>query len=117
MVKTILTTLLVLALAACSQKIKEGEVVGKEFTPQHTMMILMPVTISTGKTTTTNMIPMWLFFPDSYRIDIKAFDGNQWVEASWWTDRATYDQVVVGGYFIADESCFDEQPRQRTSEP
>lgn len=115
--KTLLVILMVAAITACSPKIKEGEVVAKEFTPQHTMMILMPVTVSTGKTTITNMIPMLFFFPDSYRIDIRKFEGGEWIEASWWTDRATYDQVVVGGYFIADEECWDEQPKQRASEP
>lgn len=105
-----LTPLLAILLA-CSPSLKEGEIRTKELHPEHTQIILMPLTISTGKTTTTTMVPMFFYYPESYSIDIRKFDGKKWREATWWVNRSTYEQAVVGGYYKVQKDDLDEQPR------
>lgn len=104
-------TLLALVIG-CEPSLKEGEIYSKRFHPAHTDMILMPVTMSDGKTSSTTLVPMFFYYPDSYSVDIKKFNGKKWVKAIWWVDRYTYEQIVVGGYFKAKKDDLDEQPRQ-----
>jgi hypothetical protein len=107
-----------LALTACGHKLREGEVTGKEHQPAYTTMILMPMTISTGKASTTTFVPMFFFYPESWAVKIKAYDGHVWQTATWWVSQSVYDQVRVGGYFVAkDPSCTDERPRERVHKP
>jgi hypothetical protein len=101
----------------CDPSLREGEIRGKGFRPEHTDMILMPMTVSTGKDVTTTLTPMFFYYPDSYSIDIRKFDGKRWQEATWWVDRATYDQAVVGGYYRVKANDLDERPRQETQPP
>ncbi|WP_257311149.1 hypothetical protein [Geothrix fuzhouensis] len=114
-VRTLLGCCALMLALACEPALKEGVVATKEFHPAHTQMILMPMTVSSGKTTTITMVPMFFFYPDSYSVDIKKFNGKKWERATWWVDRYTYEQIVVGGYYKAKDDDLDEQPRERKS--
>jgi len=70
-----LTTILSL-LTACKSKLKNGEVYDKEFTEAHTVMTIIPVTTSNGKSFSTIMIPYNYYYEDDYAISIKADDGS-----------------------------------------
>ncbi len=109
----------ILAMIALTREpsLREGEIYDKTFHPAHTTMILMPVTISTGKSTTTTLIPMWFYYPDSWSIDIKKFNGKKWLKATWWVSEDVYDQAVVGGYYKVTKDDLDDQPRMETDEP
>lgn len=105
-------------LISCEPKIKEGEVYDKNNTPAHSMMIMMPIVHTTGKTTTTTIIPMWFYYPESWSISYRAFNTktNKWDNATVWVDRDIYNQVTIGAWYKKNEGDLDEQPKIKQKE-
>lgn len=112
MKRAIAALMLCLSLA-CDPSLKDGEVTSRKFHPAHTQITLMPIVSSNGKTTTTTLIPVPMYYPESWSVDIKKFDGKKWKRATWWVNRETYDQVTVGCWFKSTDECLEEQPKQR----
>lgn len=99
--------ILILFLISCSN-LKEGEIYKKEFTPKHTQMILMPIIISTGKTTMTSLVPMWFYFPDSYSVGIKKYneEKKEYETRTIYIDKNVYELVNIGNWYkVCDYDC------------
>lgn len=105
------TLCLLMFSSACSPEIKEGEIESKEFHPASTVMAMMPVTTSNGRSSTTDLVPMFFYYPDSYSIRIKKFTGKQWEHTTYWVDSYTYSNATIGGYYKASSQDMDERPR------
>lgn len=67
MKKNIIFCLLITALSSCD-KLKYGNVTGKNYHQSYTTIILIPQTISTGKITMTYFISVPVFYPESYSL-------------------------------------------------
>lgn len=102
-------------LTSCAPKIKEGEVYAKDYSPAHTTVILMPIVRSTGKTTSTTIVPMCFFYPDSWYISYRAFNekSKKWDSATVWVTREVFDLVQIGGWYERTDEDLDDQPRIR----
>lgn len=109
----ILIAILIVGLCGCSKQIKEGEVLTKEFHPQQTTVILMPLVMGTGKTVTTTLIPIPFLLPDSWSITFKACDGDKWRERTVWVSREVYDAVNKGDWYVMGDKDMNEQPKVR----
>jgi len=107
----------ILALIACAPQISEGDVYGKEFKPEHTQFMMMPITINNGKTTTTVMMPYTLHYPDRWVIYIKAYDEEkqEWVYEEFYVSEEVYNSVNIGSYFVFDDGMGTrEEPYTKT---
>lgn len=100
----------------CSNKITHGEVYEKEYRAAHTTVMMIPLTISTGKVTTTTIIPYTVYYPERYVIHIKDFDGEEWITDDFYVTKDTFDQVSVGNMFEYDESRGDLTDEPYTKE-
>jgi hypothetical protein len=109
--KNIFAFLLITCLLACTPSLKEGEIYNKEFYPAETVMIMMPIVISTGRTCITMIIPMWFYYPDRWSINIRKFDGKEWRTAQWWIDQNTFNMAQIGGMFKYKDGDLDTEPR------
>ena len=65
-VAVLVCILLIVSLCGCSNAITEGEVYEKEYREEYTTVMMLPLVISNGKTTTTKMIPYFVHYPDRY---------------------------------------------------
>lgn len=106
--KIVFTLLIVLALimlTSCSDSINEGDVYEKEFKPEYTTVSVLPMTISSGKTVTTIMVPYTIHYPDRWVIYIKAYDEEacNWINEDFYVSEEVYDSVDIGDYFVFDE--------------
>lgn len=110
--KTLLIALLML-LAACTPRLKDGQIVETGFRAHQTILIFMPIT-TCGKSCTVSLIPLFFFYPDRWYVKIKKYDGKEWHAATWWVPREVFEQAKIGGYFKADGRCLDCEPRKRT---
>lgn len=112
----ICAVILSLLLSGCGSKLREGEVYDKSFTPAYTQLMMMPMSISNGKSISTILIPFYVHHPDTWSVSIKEFreKDETWVTATYWVNQTVYDSVNIGDQFKYDENtCLEEAPYTR----
>lgn len=107
-----LCLIMLLSLCGCSDKITEGEVYEKEYREAHTSLMMLPLVMSNGKTTTTTIVPYIVYYPDRYVIHIRAFVDNEWVTEDFYVSEEVYNSINIGDMFV-----FDEDRGDLTEEP
>lgn len=93
----------ILFLVGCGKKITEGEVYSKEYEPERTIFMLYPMIISNGKTTTTMMIPMYLYDDEDFIVQIKNYDGKKEKTRTLYLTKEVYDKTNIGDWFVIGE--------------
>lgn len=86
--------------------ITEGVVTKLEHFPEDSDVIMMPMVISTGKTTTTIMTPTYVHHPESFRVVIK--NGKE--TEDFYVDKKTYKQLKVGVRYRAQDNAENTRP-------
>jgi hypothetical protein len=97
----------------CGSEIKEGEVYAKAYEEERTWVMLMPMTISNGKTTTTTFIPMLMHDDEDYIIKIRAFneDKEKWEKRTFYVTKEVYKSTSEGDWFLFDKNYAETQDR------
>lgn len=108
--------LLVVSLCGCSNVITEGEVYEKEYREEYTAVVMLPLVISNGKSSTTTMIPYIVRYPDRYVIFIKAYQDEEWKTEDFYVSKEVYDSINIGDVFLYDEERGDLQDEPYTKE-
>ena len=94
-------------LTGCSQKITEGEIYEKEFLPEETRTIIIPMIHTNGKSLYTTYVPVTHHYPDRWRISIKSIEKNDdgdYDTADYYTTEEVYNSCEVGDMFSYDEN-------------
>lgn len=107
--------LLLISLCSCGHELTEGEVYDKEFMPSRTQVVMVPMVISNGKTSTTTIIPYVYFYPDRWLIRIREpnADGT-YVTDEYYTSKEVYASVNIGDTFSYDpDRDFENEPYTR----
>lgn len=100
MKKRIISLVLIVLLAASSEKIVKGEVVDKTFSPAYVRTALIPICISNGKTMTTRLIPYVYRYPDTWTITISGpGEGGKTETATYRVTQEVFDAVPLGAEF------------------
>lgn len=82
-------------LTGCSQKITEGEIYEKEFLPEETRTIIIPMIHTNGKSLYTTYVPVTHHYPDRWRISIKSIEKNDdgdYDTADYYTTEEVYNR-------------------------
>lgn len=108
--------LLVVSLCGCSNVITEGEVYEKEYREEYTAVVMLPLVISNGKSSTITMIPYIVRYPDRYVIFIKAYQDEEWKTEDFYVSKEVYDSINIGDMFLYDEERGDLQDEPYTKE-
>lgn len=108
--------LLVVSLCGCSNVITEGEVYEKEYREEYTAVVMLPLAISNGKSSTITMIPYIVRYPDRYVIFIKAYQDEEWKTEDFYVSKEVYDSINIGDMFLYDERRGDLQNEPYTKE-
>lgn len=90
-----LVLFLLLLLTACSSPLYAGTVTEKVYSPAH--KIYWPIYIRTNKS--TQVIPHWIHYPDSWYILIQNEDKKD----SWTVSEEYYNSVEVGDYVTSEQ--------------
>lgn len=106
------TLLLVVGLSACGGMITSGEVIDKTYTPAHTQLMIIPVTISSGKSFTTVMVPYIYCYSDDWKITIQKYNcvKQEMSSATYRVTKDVYNSVTIGSEFVYDESYTPTAP-------
>ena len=112
----LLCVLVVVSLCGCSNEITEGEVYEKEYQEEYTTVMMLPLVISNGKTTTTTMMPYLVSYPERYVIFIKAYQDDEWKTEDFYVSKEVYDGTTIGDMFLYDEERGDLQDEPYTKE-
>lgn len=110
-----LTFALLISLCACGHKLTEGEVYDKEFKEARTLVMMIPIVHSNGKTTTTHIIPYMYYYPDRWIIRIREPNGDgTYLTDEYYTTKEVYDSVNIGDTFSYDpDRDFENEPYTR----
>lgn len=96
--------------------ITEGEIIEKQHLEQSVTTTYMPVVTSTGNTTITNMVPMIITNPETWKIVIKGYDEKKkkYVQEDFYVNQTVYRSVKKGDYFKFDPKMeTTEQPETK----
>ena len=115
-VGALICILLVISLCGCSNAITEGEVCKKEYREAYTQVMVLPLIMSNGKTTSTIMVPYFVHYPDRYVIFIKAYQDEEWKTEDFYVSKEVYDSIKIGDMFLYDEERGDLQDEPYTKE-
>ena len=85
-------------LTAC-EELTEGVVVEKNYHKEETYVSFIPMVISTGKTTITNIIPMVIHHPESWEIIIEGEFEGKVTQENYFVTNGFFDGIKVGDYF------------------
>ena len=98
------TVLACVLLISCNH-LEEGIVVGRHYEPTEQNMVIMPLIMSNGKTTTTMMIPYFVTDYEDYVLHIKGvYKGEEVIEQVYVT-KDCYERLQNGGTWYKDDSC------------
>lgn len=88
-----------LFITSCTHKLTEGTIVSKKYEPARTWVQVVPITISTGKSTMVTMVPMVLYDNEDFILLVRGHtdDGDVVLEHFYVTESA-YNSVNIGDY-------------------
>lgn len=115
-ISVLICLLLIVSLSGCSNKITEGEVYEKEYREEFTTVMMLPLVISNGKTTTTKIIPYFVHYPDRYVVFIKAYQDEEWKTEDFYVSKEVYDSINIGDMFLYNGERGDLQDEPYTKE-
>ena len=112
-----LSILIALLCSGCGAKLEYGEVVAMNIEPESNQLVLIPMTISTGKTTTTIMQQYWIFDDEDFVLTIRGHDEDgEIVTENWYVTKAEYEKTAIGdkkGYSREFASREDEHKKTK----
>lgn len=92
------------------QKMKYGNVVEKWYEPESHYMMLMPMTISTGKSTTTIMIPYYIHDNEDWCIKVTGIGvKGDTITRTYYVDKIAFDTLSVGKFICVEGACDDDE--------
>jgi hypothetical protein len=104
---------LLLMVVGCGEKLESGEVYEREFREAYTQMVIIPMIVSTGNSTTTMMIPYFFHYPDRWVIKIRQWDytKGEYITATYFVTEEVYDNHDIGDYYNFDpKTATKEEP-------
>ena len=109
---------MLLIFVGCATKITEGEVIEKQFTPAHSNLMTVPLTITNGKTATIVSVPYMYYYPEKWEITIQDWDDTEgkMVTATYRVTKEVYNAVEIGDKFVYDkefEPSYPEYTREK----
>lgn len=106
MKKFLIVFLSLIAFASCSN-IQEGRIIKKWYEPARTWVSVVPIVTSTGKTTTTTMVPMVHYDDEDYCIKIEKYveDKEKYVTRTVYLTKEEYNNVELDDWFCISRDC------------
>ena len=119
--KTKLLAVLLSALlcVGCGAKLEYGEVISMSIEPESNQLILIPMTISAGKTTTTIMQQYWVFDDKDFVLMVRGHDDSgEVIIEKWYVTEDEYRKTKIGdnkGYSDKFASREDEHRKTKAN--
>jgi hypothetical protein len=97
-------------LSTSCQKLKYGDIVEKWYEPANSYFMLMPMIISNGKTTSTIMIPYYIYDNEDWCIKVTGIGTKgDTITRTFYVDKITYDTLSVGNFICVDGKCDEDE--------
>lgn len=106
------TVILMFLLCSCSNKITQGEVIEKTYTPAHSEITIVPFITSNGKTSTVRVVPFVYYYSDKWEIKIQKWneESKEMQTAVFRVTKEVYDDIDIGSEFIYKEDMEPDDP-------
>lgn len=100
-------------LTGCNH-LEEGTVVNKHYEPMEQNLVVMPLIMSNGKTTTAMMIPYFVTDNEDYVLHIKGIYKGEEVIEQVYTSKECYEQMQNGDKWTKTQYCsFSDNNNQK----
>ena len=97
--------LAVVFLCGGCNKLKEGYVISKHYEPTTSYMMLMPMYISDGKSTTLIMIPYWITDYEDWVVTIEGKYNGEVRTEDVYVSQKQYECLQKGSHFKLGDDC------------
>jgi len=104
MKKLISLLIICISLTSCNH-LEKGEVIGRHYEPTTQDMLILPLVISTGKTTTTMMIPYYVTDYEDYVLHIKGVHKGKEIIERVYVTKECYNNLKDGAKWYKDDTC------------
>jgi hypothetical protein len=112
--KKLLLTLSLIVLLSC-EKLQYGNVIEREYHPEYTSTMLLPMVVSTGKTTTIIMIPYFVHHNESWSIDVKGTGvKGHTLTRTFYIDKLAFDTTKIGTFICVKGLCDEDTALHKT---
>lgn len=107
--KALILFIIVFILYSC-QDLKYGNVIAMEHEPDNTFFMIMPLTISTGKSTSIMMIPYWIHDSEDWVVKVRGIGTKgDTITRTLYVDKASYDTLSIGKFICIDGMCDEDE--------
>ena len=108
-IKFSLIVFCVSVIVVSCEHLEYGNIVEKEYHPAWTQVMFIPIIISDGKTTSTMMIPYFVWHNESWSIDVegKGTKGSIMTE-TFYVDKLAYDTSKIGDFICVKGLCDED---------
>ena len=120
-IKAVLFILALSYLLVGCDKITEGEVYDKQYNAAETKMVMTTIITTDSKgNMSSNLVPMWFYYPEHYDILIKKYNSqtDEYNKATYYVEKDVYEATNIGDWFVYDVNTMsDEQIKEEVPEP
>lgn len=97
--------LLCAVMSGCKNKLKEGDVVEKWYEPESSYMMMIPITISDGKNTTTIYQSYWIDDKEDWCVKIKGIYKGEEKTEKVYVSKQQYECLQNGSHLVIGRDC------------
>jgi len=102
--KAICVILIVLLVTSCNH-LTEGTVIGKKYEPLNSYTTLIPLVMSTGKTTVIIMTPYLVVDGEDFIVEIDGLYRGEHRTEYVYVSKKEYECLNIGSRFVVGEDC------------
>ena len=115
--KRFLTFLFISITLLSCQKLKYGNVIEKWYEPENTFYALLPMTISTGKSTSVIFIPYIIHDEEDWCIKVTGTgDDGDTITKTFYIPKSRYDSITIGQFICVDGDCDEDNNNTKTKQ-
>lgn len=101
--KKILLLVMVLLLSGCN-KLEEGNIIEMEYNEPYTQLMFIPIIVSSGNSTTTMIVPFYVFHPEKWKIKIEGDYNGETRSETYYISEQRYNELNIGDFVTTDET-------------
>ena len=99
---------ILLCFASC-KKMRYGNITEMWYEPESHNLIMMPIVISTGKTTMRSVVPMMVYDNEDWCIKVRGVSiKGDTITRTYYIPKESYDTMRIGKFICVDGQCDED---------
>lgn len=98
----------ILLFTSC-ENMKYGNVIERWYEPSRKYVVVLPMVISTGKSSSTILIPYIMYDNEDWCVKVKGIGSKgDTITRTYYVDKIAFDTLSVGKFICIDGACDED---------